>query len=368
MRSSAPECDAATSTEHGRAPSSLRRAGLSPGTAVFVGERKRDAVNIHIIDYTIERCDEIDAATLDDCRRAHRPDSVTWINVDGVHDVELLSTLGRALNLHKLTIEDLANTTQRPKAEDYPTYIFLALEMIVFDHETSALDREHVSVVIGEHFVLTCLEDAGDVFDAVRQRIRGGKGQIRGNGTDYLGYALTDVVVDHYFFALESFGTHIDELDDAILDNPQPDHIREIHRLKREAIQLRRAAWPLREEIIWLERCESHLISRDTHVYLRDLYDHTMQVVDMIESYRDILGTLHDTYLSSVSNRLNEIMKVLTMIATVFIPLTFVVGIYGMNFEHMPELGWRWGYLLVWAAMLAIAAGMMLQFKRRGWW
>ena len=206
-----------------------------------------------------------------------------------------MSELGRVLALHPLTVEDLANTTQRPKAEEYPGYIFLALEMIVFDPDAAAMDIEHVSIVIGERFVLTCLEDAGDVFDAVRERIREGKGRIRGLGADYLGYALVDVIIDHYFLALDAFASHIDALDDAILEHPVPAHVHEIHRLKREAIHLRRAVWPLREEIIWLERSSSRLLSHDTHLYLRDLYDHTMQVVDMVEANRDIIVTLHDT-------------------------------------------------------------------------
>ncbi|MCB1745960.1 MAG: magnesium/cobalt transporter CorA [Gammaproteobacteria bacterium] len=344
------------------------RPGRSPGLPVFVGERKRDAVHIHVIDYAEDGVTELAQASLDDCTRARGDGTVTWINVDGIHDVDMLSALGQRLGLHPLTVEDIANTTQRPKAEEFPHYIFLALKMILFDRASASLRVEHVSLVIGQGFVLTCLEDAGDVFDEVRERIRGGRGRIRTQGADYLGYALADAVVDHYFIALDEFGSHVDELDDAILDDPQPGHVHEIHRLKREAIRLRRAVWPLREEIIWLERSESHLISHDTHVYLRDLHDHTLQVVDMVDGYRDILGTLHDTYLSAVSNRLNEIMKVLTIISTVFIPLTFLVGVYGMNFRHMPELEWHWGYPLVWLVMVIIAVAMMLQFKRRGWW
>ncbi|MGE0485498.1 MAG: magnesium/cobalt transporter CorA [Gammaproteobacteria bacterium] len=344
------------------------RPGRSPGLPVFVGERKRDAVHLHVIDYAESGVTELEHASLDDCMRAGDGATVTWINVDGIHDVDMLSTLGARLGLHPLTVEDIANSTQRPKAEEYPGYIFLALKMILFDRESASLVVEHVSLVIGERFVLTCLEDAGDVFDEVRARIRGGRGRIRAQGADYLGYALADAVVDHYFLTLDDFGNHIDELDDAILEAPSPAHVREIHRLKREAIRLRRAVWPLREEIIWLERSESRLVSHDTHVYLRDLHDHTLQVVDMVDGYRDILGTLHDTYLSAVSNRLNEIMKVLTVISTVFIPLTFLVGVYGMNFRHMPELEWHWGYPLVWLVMVVIAAAMLSQFKRRGWW
>jgi magnesium transporter len=351
-----------------RGAGSRQRPGLSPGLPVFVGERRREAVHLHVIDYAADGVTELPHASLDDCQRASDGATVTWINVDGIHDVDMLSALGGRLGLHPLTIEDIANTTQRPKAEEYPGYIFLALKMILFDRDSASLVVEHVSLVIGERFVLTCLEDAGDVFDEVRARIRGGRGRIRAQSTDYLGYALADAVVDHYFITLDAFGTHIDALDDAILDSPRPEHVREIHRLKREAIRLRRAVWPLREEIIWLERSESRLVSHDTHVYLRDLHDHTLQVVDMVDGYRDILGTLHDTYLSAVSNRLNEIMKVLTIISTVFIPLTFLVGVYGMNFRHMPELDWPWAYPLVWLVMVVVAVAMMVQFKRRGWW
>ncbi|MFC6672137.1 magnesium/cobalt transporter CorA [Marinobacterium aestuariivivens] len=342
--------------------------GLSPGTPVFVGERKLDQARIQILDYTRARLDEYNDVNSDDCRRLRASDSVTWVNVGGLHDVGLITEIASVFELHPLTLEDIVNSTQRPKVEEYDDYLFIALKMLRYNAERNAVEIEHISLILGQGFVLTFLEDGGDVFDAVRRRIRLKKGRIRGQGPDYLCYALADAVVDHYFLALEQFGDYIESLDEAILDSPQTSHIQEIHRLKRDAIRVRKAVWPLREEIGFLDKSDSPLIAPETGIYMRDLYDHIVQTIEMVEGYRDILASLHDTSLSTVSQRLNEVMKLLTMIATIFIPLTFIVGVYGMNFRHMPELEWSWGYFLIWGLMILIALGMVIQFKRRGWW
>jgi len=226
---------------------------------------------------------------------------------------------------------------------------------------------EHVSLILGENYVISFLEDEGDVFDGLRERIRTAKGRIRSMKSDYLAYALMDAVVDNYFQAMESIGDHLEEIDDKIMVDPKPDDIQEINRLKRDILSLRKAVWPLREEIGVLEKSESLLVSPDTKIFFRDLYDHTIQIIDMVETYRDILGGMHDVYLSSISNRMNEIMKVLTIIATIFIPLSFIVGVYGMNFEYMPELKWRWGYYMVWGLMVMAGIGMLGYFKRKKW-
>ncbi|MCP8687470.1 magnesium/cobalt transporter CorA [Marinobacterium sedimentorum] len=345
-----------------------KQPGLSPGTPVFVGERKVDEVRIHVMDYDKQRLDEYFETSLEECARLKAFDSVTWINISGIHDVEMIIELGETFGLHPLTLEDIVNTTQRPKAEDFDDYIFMALKLLQYDTVNNTIETEHASLILGHGYVLTFLEDSQDMFDTVRERLRQGKGRMRGLGADYLCYALADAMVDHYFTALEQFGDYIEILDEAILDSPQAQHMQEIHRLKREAIRVRKAVWPLREEVSYLDKIDSPLITPQTRLFLRDLYDHIIQSIDMVEGYRDILGSLHDTCLSTVSNRMNEIMKVLTIIATIFIPLTFIVGVYGMNFANMPELRWGWGYFLVWGLMILIVLGMMIQFKRRGWW
>ncbi len=341
--------------------------GRAPGTPVFIGERKQDKVRIDVIDYDEATFDEQRDVSVEECeRRIHSP-SVTWINFNGIHEVEIINRLGALLSLHPLTLEDIVDTDHRPKAEEFPNYLFCVLKMMSFNEAVNEVEIEHVSFILGDNWMISFLEDEGDVFDAVRERIRSAKGRIRSRGADYLAHALMDAVVDDYFLAVERIGDQIEDIDDRIVENPQPEDMQEIHRLKRDIVNLRKAVWPLREEIGALEKFESALIRSETKVFLRDLYDHTIQVIDMVETYRDILGGIHDTYLSGISNRMNETMKVLTVIGTLFIPLTFIVGVYGMNFKYMPELEWKWGYFLVWGVMIAIGSGMLLYFKRKRW-
>ena len=340
---------------------------MAPGTPVFIGEQKRDKVRIDIIRYDGDVLEELQDATVAQCAERAREPGVTWISVSGVHDIPLIEALGHTLGLHALTLEDIANTSQRPKTESFPEYLFVVLKMMTFDADASDLTVEHVSLIVGESFVISFLEDEGDVFDPVRARIRAAKGRIRTLHSDFLAYSLLDTVVDQYFLVVERIGDIIEEIDDRILADPQPTDVQDIHRLKTDILILRKAVWPLREEIRTLANSDSPLIRQDTKPFLRDLYDHSIQVIDMVESFREILIGVHDTYLSSISNRLNEIMRVLTIISTIFIPLTFIVGVYGMNFQHMPELNWRWGYYGVWAIMIAVACAMALFFKRKNW-
>lgn len=343
------------------------KAGLSPGTSIFVGERKQEKTRIDLIDYTEDRFEETRDAALADCARLKDGSGITWINVNGIHDVTLIDALGKQFGLHPLTLEDIVNTNQRPKAEEYEKYIFLVLKMITFNDTQNEIDIENVSLILGDGYVISFQEREGDVFEGARQRIRTAKGRLRGAKADYLAYALMDGVVDEYFVALEKIGAHIEDIDDEIVLAPDATLMQEVHRLKREILFLRKSVWPLREEIAALEKFESPLINGSTRVYLRDLYDHTIQIIDLVETFRDILGGMHDTFLSSVSNRMNEVMKVLTVIATIFIPLTFIAGVYGMNFEHMPELKWPFGYYLIWGIMISIAIGMLAYFKKRKW-
>lgn len=344
------------------------KTGMSPGTMVFIGEQKQERTTIDVIAYDERSIAELSDVTVDQCRELVGKDTgVTWVNVNGVHDIDVIKALGGCFSLHPLTLEDIVNTSQRLKIEEFPGYVFIVLKMIDWNETMRGIDTEHVSLVLGPRFVISFLEDAGDVFNAVRQRLRTAKGRIRSMRSDYLAYSLMDAVIDHYFLAVDHIGERIEDIDERLLSTPMTDDIQTIHRMKRDIVNLRKAVWPLREEIGALEKRELPMIRPETRIYWRDLYDHTFQIIEMVDTYRDLLAGMHDTYLSSMSNRMNEIMKVLTVIATVFIPLTFIAGVYGMNFEHMPELHWRWGYFLIWAVMLAVGLGLLLYFRRRKW-
>ena len=344
-----------------------KKAGLPPGTPVFVGERKQDVVRISIMNYSREHIEEIHSASIDDCVRVRESSDIVWINVNGIHDVNTIQTLANIFGLHPLTTEDISNTNQRPKFEEFDDYIFFALKMLVYDEETNSIESENVSVILGKNNVISFQERDDDLLDPVRDRIRSSKGKIRSEGTDYLAYTIMDGVVDEYFVALEKLGDHIEQLDDEILTAPDASQMKELHRLKREIVFLRKAVWPLREEISAIEKSGSRLIDDSIKPFLRDLYDHTIQIIDIVETYRDIIGGMHDTFLSGISNRMNEVMKVLTIIGTIFIPLTFIVGIYGMNFENMPELKWTWGYFGLLGIMAALGLTMLGIFKKRKW-
>jgi magnesium transporter len=344
-----------------------KKAGLAPGTVVYVGEKKSGEVKIRIIDYDEANFEEKEAKEVEECFPFKDKPTVTWINIDGVHRVDVVEKIGKHFDLHPLVLEDLVNTEQRPKMEDFLDYIFIVLRMLDYDDKTDEVKGEQLSLVLGPNWVITFQENEGDVFDLVRERIRSDKGRIRKMGADYLLYALVDVVVDNYFLILEKMGENIEEIEDKLVANPAPETLQSIHNLKRQMIFLRRSVWPLREAINRLERWESPLINKSTDIYLRDVYDHTIQVIDAIETFRDMLSGMLDIYLSSVSNRMNEVMKVLTIIATIFIPLTLVVGLYGMNFKYMPELEWVWGYPLVLFVMLIIGVTMVIYFRRKRW-
>jgi magnesium transporter len=292
---------------------------------------------------------------------------VTWLDIDGVYQTEILAAVAEHANLHPLVVEDIHNTYQRPKAEEYEDYLYIVLKMISWNETAMEVRAEQVSMILGGGFVLSFKEDPGDIFDPIRIRIREGKGRICKSGADYLAYALLDQVVDNYFLVLENLAEQIEELEEELITKPGTATLQSIHHLKRELIFLRKSVWPLREAISNLERGESPLIKTETLIYLRDVYDHTIQVIDTIETFRDMVSGMLDIYLSSVSNRMNEVMKVLTVIATIFIPLTFISGVYGMNFTYMPELQWRWGYFIIWGVMIVTAIGMLIYFKRKGW-
>ncbi len=343
------------------------KAGFPPGTLVHIGEEKAKEPKITLIDYDETQFEEKEIKKIEECLHFKDTSTVTWIHVDGLHKVEILEKLGECYGLHPLVLEDILNTDQRPKMEDYGEYIYVVLKRLDYNDKSKEIITEQISLVLGPNFVFSFTEWGGDVFDPIRKHIRNSKGRIRKTGADYLAYALLDVIVDNYFIVVEKLGERIELLENELVTQPTPKTLQIIHHLKREMIFLRKAVWPLREVISGLERGESSLIKQNVGVYLRDVYDHTVQLIDTIETFRDMVSGMLDIYLSSVSNRLNAVMKVLTIIATIFMPLTFLAGIYGMNFKYMPELEWRWGYPLIWLIMIGIGVLMLIYFRKKKW-
>lgn len=341
--------------------------GLPPGSLVHIGEAPADAVSISIIEYGESGVRETHSETLDACIPSNPQNNVVWIDVEGVHQVETIRSLGEAYNLHPLVLEDIVSTVQRPKVEDYEEYLFVVVKMLL-PQPDGDFSSEQLSLILGKGYVLTFQEGIhGDVFEPVRERLRTGKGKLRSLGADYLVYTLLDAVVDRYFTVLERFGERLITIEEDVALHPNPRTLVQLNDLKKEVIYLRKSIWPLREVLSFLERDDTPLISNATSLFLRDVHDHAVQTIDTVETFRDLLSGMLDLYLSSISNRTNEIMKFLTIIGTIFIPLTFIVGLYGMNFKYIPELEWRYGYFGVLAIMLLITLGMIKYFKHRKW-
>ena len=345
----------------------LESIGLPPGTPVFVGEQQSEAVKITLYDYDDVHTERRIVQSIEECFPYKELPSVTWINVDGLHDVAMLERLAHDYGLHPLTLEDIVNTQQRPKVEFFDNYIALNLKMYTFDINTYELDIDHVSLVLGKNFVLTFQERQGDLFDAIRTRIQYNKGKIKKGGADYLAYSLLDAIVDGYFKVLDRIGDEIENIEEKLFTNPEPSILEDLHDLRQELIFFRKTVWPLRTIMNELDRQETELIQDSTSVYLRDLYDHVVQVIETLETFREMLSGHLEVYLSTISNKTNEIMKFLTIIGTIFIPLTFIAGVYGMNFKYMPELEWRWGYYLIWAIMIGIGVALLAYFRKKNW-
>lgn len=339
--------------------------GQPPGALVYMGEKSDKEIEITVSTYNSGKYSETVTQSLREADLSRQDSQVTWINVNGLHRVKDLAYLGQCFHLHPLVLEDIVHTDQRPKLEEFDSYLFFIVKMLQLDG--MEVNSEQVSIILGDHFVISLHEHEEDIFEPVRQRLQAGTGRIRGAGADYLAYALLDLIVDHYFLILESLGEGIEDIEGELLTRPTADTLAQIHRLKRDTIMMRRAVWPLREVVSRLERSDSPFVQDHTLLYLKDAYDHVTMVIDSIETYRDILSGMLDIYLSGVSNRLNEVMMVLTIMATIFIPLTFIAGVYGMNFRYMPELGWRWGYFGVLLGMAVLAVSMLLYFWKRGW-
>ncbi|MDG5767600.1 magnesium/cobalt transporter CorA [Balneolales bacterium ANBcel1] len=344
-----------------------RKIGLPPGTPVFTGRKKVDSLHVSWIDYNNDYLDEQESKEIEAIFPMRDTGTVSWITITGLHDAEKIEALARHFGIHPLVCEDILNPHQRPKVEIFDDHVFVTLKVLDYEPENRHIGIDQVSLILGSNFVLCFQEKHESLFKPLFTRIREHRGRIRKVGPDYLLYAIMDMIIDHYFLNLESISDQIEKIEEQLMSAPDSRTLNEIYQIKREVLFLRKSVWPLRESIGKLERSESELINEKTIPYLRDLYDHTIQVIDSVETNRDLLAGMLDLYLSSVSYRMNQVMKMLTIIATIFIPLTFVVGIYGMNFEYMPELGWRYGYFGILGIMLAIALGMLVLFRRRKW-
>jgi magnesium transporter len=344
-----------------------RKAGLPPGTLVYTGEKALGPAKITVIEYDEEHYQEREIPSFEECLFLPEKPGMTWINVSGISQVQHLERLGECFKLHPLVLEDILNTDQRPKIEDYDDYLFIVLKAIGLDAGTQEITANQISIILGRNYVLSFHEDNEDLFAPIRERLVAAKGRIRKSAPDYLAYTLIDLIVDHYFVVLEKIGESIESLEDEVVSQPTPNTLQDVHRFKNDMIILRRSLWPLREVIARLERRESELIEDATSIYFKDVYDHTIIAIDSVETYRDILSGLLDVYLSSVSNRMNQIMKVLTIIATIFMPLTFITGIFGMNFEFMGILKWPNGFYLTLGVMGFIAMCMLVYFVWKDW-
>lgn len=349
-----------------RARRSLK-AGLPPGTMVHIGEKRAERVRIDIIRYTPEKFESYSLDNIEDAYSLKDRPEVNWINISGLHEPQIIQKIGGHFDIHPLLLEDILNTDQRPKIDFSNRKAFVVLQVIRFDRETGRLSREQASIVVGPNYVITFLEGDTEVFDPLRERIKGARGRVRQLGTDYLFYALMDVIVDYYFLVLEEFGDYIGQLEDEVIERPDKRHLDKIRQIKSELNHFRRSVWPLRDVLNSLLRDAPELIKKETRPFLRDLYDHTLHISDSIDVLRETVAGLLEIYLSNISNKMNEVMKVLTIIATIFIPLSFIAGIYGMNFEFMPELKWRWGYFVVWGFCLTVSIGMLYYFRKKDW-
>jgi len=343
-----------------------RKSGLPPGSVVLVGERREQPISIRFVRYAESACSEQEYLRVEDLPDDAGPGSVTWMHMNGIHHPQVIEELGMKFAVHSLVLEDIVNTGHRPKLDDWDEYLFIIIKSLIYDEETAMVLPGHVSLICSGDTVFSFQESGPDLFTQVRERIRSGKGKIRKMQADYLVYTLLDTIVDGYYSMLEKIGDRIEELEETILENNTREAFHRIHELRREMTVIRKTIWPVRDILSGLEK-NDWLVADHTRYYLRDVYDHVIQSIDIVETFRDMLANLHEVTLSFNSNRMNEIMKVLTIIATIFIPLTFIAGVYGMNFKYMPELEWRWGYFAVLSFMFLVACLMGYYFKVKKW-
>lgn len=338
-----------------------------PGAVKYTGTKTGMSTSLEIIDYSITSYKRIDTEDIDVAFNFKGTNHVTWINVNGLNNTKAIERLGNQYKLHPLIQEDIVSVNQRPKIDEYQDYLFIVFKMLHYN-DNGEFVNEHVSLVIGDDYVLTFQEADGDVFDGLRSRLENAKGRVRNAGADYLMFGILDAVIDNYFNVIEVMSDKIEMIEDQLFENQIEDDItKDIQELKKEILKIRRAVFPLREVINRLEKTETHLIEERTNNYIRDLYDHIIQVSESVDIYREMIWGLMDMYMTTISNKMNEVMKVLTIMASIFIPLTFMAGIYGMNFEYIPELQFKYGYFIFWGVMIAVFVGMLLYFKRKKW-
>ncbi|MCX7748779.1 MAG: magnesium/cobalt transporter CorA [Clostridia bacterium] len=353
--------------QQGAKPRSIK-TGLPPGSLVYIGAKKRDDSDITVISYDQMNCMDKKLQTMDEYLQYKKQNAIKWLDIDGIDQIHILERLEEYFGIHPLVLEDVLNTNQRPKIEDYGNYIYIVAKMLCYDHSRKRIVSDQLSLIFGKDYVITLQEREGDVFNPIRDRIRNNVGHIRKMGPDYLAYTLLDTIVDNYFIILEEVGNQIEYIEEELLQKPSSAALHSMHQLKKEMLRLHKSIWPLREVLGAMERRESELINESTILYIRDAYDHAIQLIDTVETYRDMLSGMLDIYLSSTSNRMNEVMKVLTVFSSIFMPLTFIAGVYGMNFRYMPELDSPWGYPLIMLVMAVIGGSMTFYFRRRKWW
>ncbi len=333
-----------------------KKTGMPPGKLVYIGQEKQASPKIMVFDYDSSHYEEKTLAEAEECFQYKHTNTTTWINVTGIHDTSIVEKLGKHFGISPLALEDVVNTNSRPKIDDFKEYVLVIIKMLNYEHsDHKSLNVEQVSLILGKDFVISFQENEADLFDGIRARLRDSGARTRNYGADYLMYCLIDRVVDEYFIIIEAMGEELEDMEDDVAINPSQEFLKRYNELKRDSIFLRKSVWPLREVINYLLRNEVGLITPGVLPYFRDLYDHTIQVIDTTETYRDLFSDIMDLYLSTLSLRMNEVMKVLTIISTIFIPLTFIVGVYGMNFEFMPELNWRYGYYFIWGIIILVA-------------
>ena len=338
----------------------------SPINSDLDDSSKKHSTQLNLICYNEREFEEFKLDGKKPFKDLFKEDKINWVDIVGTKDMELLKSIGENFNIHPLVVEDIYSTDQRLKIDHFPDHIFIVVKALDYVKEET-LELEQINILFGRNFVFSFQEFLPNQFNQIYERIRQGKGRVRKFGSDYLVYALIDVLVDNYFLFIENFSEQIDALQEILVENPEPEVLHEIYKLKRDLIKIRKAVWPLREVVNQMTKTDIDFIKETTNIYFRDVYDHVIQIIDTIEIYREVLSGMVDIYMSSVSNKMNEIMKVLTIIATIFIPLTFIAGIYGMNFQYMPELAWKWGYLTIMCIMLAIGIGLVIFFRKKKW-
>lgn len=345
----------------------VKKVGLPPGSLIQLGDKKTEKIHIDLLDYDADKFTEKKDASIQECLKYLESPSITWINVCGIDDPHTIELLGRRFGLHPLLLEDIMSTGQRSKLDDYKDTLYIVVRQLRYNEEKEEAEDDQVSLILGKNFLISFLESQSNVFTPVIERLRSSRSRIRQRGADYLCYALVDCLVDNYFLILEKVDGKLENLEEELVKSPTPTTLQEIQRAKREITLLRKSIWPMREVISNFRRIESPLIQDTTKLYLHDVYDHTIQAIDTIESFRDIASGMLDIYMSNISQRMNEIMKVLTVVATIFVPLTFVASLYGMNFENIPEIRWQYGYYAILGVMLSISLAMLYYFRRKGW-